>query len=393
MLPFTLSNFSAVKKLSCTPQLFNKLRYLHSSLNSTVTLPTKVVSRRQAFTKGNKSKPIFLSTPGGCSNLIWNNAPRTVLLVKKPNDPKTEQKLSEMVRWIHETHPEINIVLEPSVARRLQKEFPFVHVVPDGDLKEYERTVDFVVTLGGDGTIMHVSTLFCGPAPPVLSFSMGTLGFLIRHHIQDFEQAFEQMLHGNVSLLDRMRLTCSIHKADGERIVWKGTKTSDMLAMNEINVHRGRSPHLAKLDVQVNGHDLTTGLSDGLLIATPTGSTAYSLSAGGSIVHPAVQTLLLTPICPRSLSFRPVLFPIDTSLKVKLSTSSRGRADVSIDGRVICVLPKGGYVEVRTSQYPVPCVNNPSEGNTWIRDINQLLKWNQGFATKTSILENNRIDL
>ncbi|ORX83857.1 NADH kinase [Basidiobolus meristosporus CBS 931.73] len=390
MLPLSINEVSLLRKLFASSGGFIRSRRFTSKLATTSVLPNKVASRRQPLPAGGKAEASPVPSPGRCSRLVWDRQPRTVLLVKKPNDPRTEQKLSETVRWIHERHPEMNIVLEPSVARRVQKDFPYVYVVPEGDLGEYERTVDFVVTLGGDGTIMHVSTLFGGPAPPVLSFSMGTLGFLIRHHIQDFEQAFDRMLHGKVSLLDRMRLVCSIYRAEGERMVWKKTATKDMLAMNEINVHRGRSPHLARLDVQVNGHDLTTGLSDGLLIATPTGSTAYSLSAGGAIVHPAVQTLLLTPVCPRSLSFRPVLFPIDTSLRLKLSTGSRGRADVSIDGRVICVLPKGGYVEVRASQYPLPCVNNPLEGNAWVRDINQLLKWNQGFATKTSVLENHR---
>ncbi|KAK9766921.1 NADH kinase pos5 [Basidiobolus ranarum] len=384
------------------------------TLKSTKTLPTKVPLELRPIVALGQDKqhmehylertkkleariPTAIKQPssdtsGGSYKLHWTETPRTVLIVKKPNDQGTEKALIDMVNWLHENYPKMNIVLEPSVADFMQRQFPFVYVIPEGYIHEYSRAVDFIVTLGGDGTILHTSSLFEGPVPPILSFSMGTLGFLIRFNIKDYQKALDQMIAGDVSMLLRMRLLCSVHSSNGERIVWNGVKTGDYLAMNEVNIHRGRYPHLAQIEINVNGQHLTHGVSDGILVATPTGSTAYSLSAGGPIVHPSVKSILLTPICPRSLSFRPVLLPTDTSLKLKLSDSCRGNSDITVDGREICMMPKGGYLNVCMSPYPVPCVNRLGEASDWVRDINELLKWNQNFGQKSSLLQNDETE-
>jgi NADH kinase len=152
--------------------------------------------------------------------------------------------------------------------------------------------------------------------------------------------------------------------------------------------------------------------SDGLIISTPTGSTAYSLSAGGPIVHPSVPSLLLTPICPRSLSFRSVLLPTDVRIHLKISPHSRAAAELSLDGRAVGVLEPHEYLTVSMSRYPVPCVvpdakitsrklpqallrseemEAESEGRTdsdsildggWVQDINGMLSFNKAFVTK-----------
>lgn len=204
--------------------------------------------------------------------------------------------------------------------------------------------------------------------------------------------------------------------------------------MNEIALHRGREPHMTMIDAFVNGKHLTRAIvsfartplllkertahecllyaqSDGLIVGTPTGSTAYSLSAGGPIVHPSVQSLLLTPICPRSLSFRPVLLPSDARVQLKVARASRSPADLSVDGRHFHVLQSGEHLCVAMSPYPIPCVQLPAVSgigiaepdepslldvgaevspssqsedergqDTWVRDINTLLRFNASFA-------------
>lgn len=186
------------------------------------------------------------------------------------------------------------------------------------------KKIDFVVTLGGDGSILHVSSLFDrGAVPPVLSFSMGTLGFLLPYDVRGYKKALEDMVRGDVSLLLRMRLRQTSHRKGGESFCQVEEKEeggcADVHLMNEVTLHRGREPHMTKIDAYVDGQHLTQAISDGLIIATPTGSTAYSLSAGGPIVHPSVQSLVLTPICPRSLSFRTVLLPSDSVIQLKVS--------------------------------------------------------------------------
>jgi NADH kinase len=244
---------------------------------------------------------------------------------------------------------------------------------------------------------MHVSSLFDRRVPPITSFSMGTLGFLSPFHFKDYQQALTNVLSSNVSILPRLRLECTAYDEHGQ-IYPQASKScfiyhdiltylslASIQVMNEVNLHRGSYPHLTSLNCFINGQFLTNAIADGLMIATPTGSTAYSLSAGGPIVHPSVSSLLLTPVCPQSLSFRPVLLPSDVIIQLKVSKSNRSLAALSIDGRDICLLPPGAMIKIQQSPYPLPSVNRIHEGVDWVRDINQMLKFNQGFTNKHQI--------
>jgi NADH kinase len=126
------------------------------------------------------------------------------------------------------------------------------------------------------------------------------------------------MLSGHIGLTMRMRLFCSLHQPNGKRIELDGKEVEDRQVMNEVSLHRGRYPHLTSIECRVDHEYLTECIADGLIVSTPTGSTAYSLSAGGPIVHPSVQSLVMTPICPRSLSFRTVLLPPSSIIELKV---------------------------------------------------------------------------
>lgn len=256
--------------------------------------------------------------------------------------------------------------------------------------------IDLIITLGGDGTILHASSLFkVGAVPPVLSFSMGTLGFLLPFHVDDFVKALESVFQGKATVLYRMRLSCSFSDKDGNSI---GNEGEDWQVMNEVALHRGSSPHLNTIDAFVDGQHLTEAVSDGLIVSTPTGSTAYSLSAGGPIVHPSLSALVLTPICPRSLSFRPLVFPASSSITLRIGDRSRAPAGVSMDGQASHILKPGESVTVRASLHPIPCINRssisdpaldvqeegagPGKEDDWVRDINNLLQYNATFRSK-----------
>ncbi|OJT02227.1 NADH kinase pos5, mitochondrial [Trametes pubescens] len=229
---------------------------------------------------------------------------------------------------------------------------------------------------------------------------MGTLGFLLPFHIDDYTKAIDSAFEGRITVLHRMRLSCTFQDSGGERI---DTQAEDWQVMNEIALHRGSSPHLNTIDVFVDGQHLTEAVSDGLIVSTPTGSTAYSLSAGGPIVHPSLSAIVLTPICPRSLSFRPLVFPSSSAITLRISERSRASAGLSMDGQVSHVLSPGEAVTVRASLYPIPCINRssisdprelrPGEGeggegagpgkeDDWVRDINNLLQYNATFRSK-----------
>ena len=196
-------------------------------------------------------------------------------------------------------------------------------------------------------------------------------------------------------VLLRNRLKVGIFSPDGTQV-----NPGAVHAMNEVLLHRGRTPHLSHIQIFVGGRYLTEAVADGMLISTPTGSTAYSLSAGGSIVHPLVASLLLTPICPRSLSFRPLVLPANTPIVLRLSELNRAEeVEVSIDGvrrsrgltRGMEVRVVGEDIKTADGQWRggIPSVVRASgsgayEGEDhWVGGLNGLLKFNHAFGEDT----------
>ncbi|KIM75822.1 hypothetical protein PILCRDRAFT_826969 [Piloderma croceum F 1598] len=315
--------------------------------------------------------------------------PKSILLVNKLRTEPVIQGIAALLAHVNKTYPGVKVFHED------RSDIPNgVDVWVPGANSE---KIDLVVTLGGDGTILHASSLFSvGAVPPVLSFSMGTLGFLLPFHIDDFAKALETVFQGKATILDRMRLSCTFYDHESGK-----TETDDVAwqVMNEVALHRGSSPHLNTIDIFVDGQHLTEAVSDGVIVSTPTGSTAYSLSAGGPIVHPSLSALVLTPICPRSLSFRPLVFPSSSSVTLRIGDRSRASAGVSMDGRGSHILNPGDSVTVQSSPFPVPCINRssivednederqgegarPGKEDDWVRDINNLLQYNATFRSK-----------
>ena len=200
----------------------------------------------------------------------------------------------------------------------------------------------------------------------------------------------------SLKVLLRNRLKVGVFSADGSQVGddTNETASGDVHAMNEVIIHRGKEAHLAIIDVFIGGRFLTEAVADGMIISTPTGSTAYNLSSGGNIVHPLVSSLLLTPICPRSLSFRPLVLPANTPIKLRLSEKNRGRElEVSIDGRrrsrgvgVGMEIRVNGedIVKGQTWHGGVPCVMRGRDGggedDGWVGGLNGLLKFNYPFG-------------
>jgi NADH kinase len=345
--------------------------------------------------------------------------------------------LVEYVKHIHSNYENVSLILEPKVAAQMHKQFNFP-IYTTSSSNSLPSKVDMVTTLGGDGTILHASSLFSTElhVPPILSFSMGTLGFLGEWKFGEYKRAFREVYmsgagagsplfqdqkHPHVQVdesgdivtgwssvrgksmgpnrsskvLLRNRLKVGIFDSNGIRINGDTRNEEVVRAMNEVIIHRGKEAHLAVIEVFVGGRFLTEAVADGMIVSTPTGSTAYSLSSGGSIIHPLVSSLLLTPICPRSLSFRPLVLPANTPITLRLSEKNRGRElEVSIDGRRRS-RGVGVGMEVRVSGDDivrgknwiggVPCVmrgakSGSDDDDGWVGGLNGLLKFNNPFG-------------
>ncbi|KAL2912295.1 NADH kinase pos5 [Polyrhizophydium stewartii] len=254
--------------------------------------------------------------------ISWQSRPRNVLLIKKPSDPKTASAMQTAIRWLQVNQPDTNIVVEATAAAELGlgSEHASVVSVETSDpsaCAELVRTIDFVVTLGGDGTILHAASLFPKHVPPILSFSLGSLGFLLPFDFSDHAIALSRMFGGDVPVMDRMRLAVGLHASTTQRIL-----PDDVQIMNELTVHRGKHAQLTAIDIFVGSGFLTD---------------------------------------------------------VVLSATARGPAEVAVDGRDVCLLQHGQHIEVRPSAFAIPCVSRLSPASGWAHDIKQTLRWNQGF--------------
>ncbi|KAG7807741.1 hypothetical protein KL921_004036 [Ogataea angusta] len=358
-------------------------------------------------------------------NLVWQAPPSNILVVKKPRKEDVSFATAQFISHVHSSYPNCTVIVTEEVAKEFN-ENPEVfnksggnvkHVLYTGKSEEIVSKTDMIVSLGGDGTILRGVSLFSNTqVPPILSFSLGTLGFLLPFDFKDFKEAFKQVFESRALMLRRERLECHIVKkstitdSNPNSMYRSGSdELSQMHAMNDIVLHRGSLPSLINLDVYVNGHFLTTTTADGLIFATPTGSTAYSLSAGGSMVHPVVPCILLTPVCPRSLSFRPLILPSISHIKVVVRSKSLSghecSAKLSIDGMPQLKLTAGDEIHVVSESGSLldPSWNLPTsislkkktttdEAKTglwcvartkgdWVTGINNLLGFNSGFKS------------
>ncbi|KAL6453037.1 UTR1 NAD(+) kinase [Candida maltosa Xu316] len=277
---------------------------------------------------------------------------------------------SKLVEWLLNNHPHIVVFVDAKLEKSARFDIcdnPKLRYWTKGLAMKHPELFDLVVTLGGDGTVLFASSLFQGIVPPVLAFSLGSLGFLTNFEFNDFKNVLNTCINSGVNANLRMRFTCRVHNNEGKLL-------AQQQVLNELVVDRGPSPFVTQLELYGDGSLLTVAQADGLIIATPTGSTAYSLSAGGSLVHPGVSAISVTPICPHTLSFRPILLPDGMNLKVKTPNSSRGTAWCSFDGKVRTELKKGYYVTIQASSFPFPTV--VSTKTEYFDSVSRNLHWN-----------------
>ncbi|KAK3283195.1 hypothetical protein CYMTET_9099 [Cymbomonas tetramitiformis] len=305
--------------------------------------------------------------------LRWRSRPKRALIVKKPNDKDTTAALHKVHGFLTTRVPPIEVWVEPAVAKDLGAGFKTWEEDKGDDLHKY---VDFVVCLGGDGTILWISRLFKNrTVPPVVGFALGSLGFLTCFKIQESSPTLTKVIEGDFFITLRMRLCGRIVRKSGEVV-----KLEDVTALNEVVIDRGPTYSLIQLELFCDGLPLTKVQADGVIIATPTGSTAYSLAAGGPLVHPALTGMLITPICPHTLSFRPMLLPDSVTLKIHVPETSRSNAFIAFDGSHRHELHKGDNVFIKFVTNPVIHMCKDNESADWFQSVNQALRWNERDA-------------
>jgi NAD+ kinase len=238
---------------------------------------------------------------------------------------------------------------------------------------------DLVLTLGGDGTVLFTSWLFQRIVPPVLSFSLGSLGFMTSFEFERYKEHLNRVMGEDGMRANlRMRFTCTVYRDTPAGQEMEEGEQFEVL--NELVIDRGPSPYVSNLELYGDDELLTVVQADGCIFSTPTGSTAYSLSAGGSLVHPDIPAILLTPICPHTLSFRPMVLSDTMLLRVSVPRNSRATAYCAFDGKGRIELKQGDHVTITASQYPFPTVVRTD--TEWFDSVSRTLRWNVRAATQ-----------
>ncbi|CAN9321279.1 unnamed protein product [Alternaria alternata] len=381
-----------------------------------------------------RTKPSYVQSSNTLLSLQWPSPPRNILVTKKKRTPNITESVIEFTSHIRSTYPSINVIFDPETAQELHEQLSFpvyTYTQSQGAPHDLSDKTDLVCTLGGDGTLLRASSLFshADNVPPVLSFAMGTIGFLGEFKFREYKRAFREVYmsgapdtdstlsdslgtspptpptspddpldrplsyadirgkamgsNRTARILLRNRLKVGVFGPDGKRI--GGIEgQGDTYALNEVTLHRGSSPHLKIIDVYINNRFLTEAVADGMIISSPTGSTAYSLSSGGSIVHPLTTVL-----------------PAETPITLRLGKKNRGReVEVSIDGNTITEklgtgmeVRIGGEVvkrDARGWEGGVPSIVRGTSGKEdmaedhWVGGLNALLKFNYPFGDQES---------
>lgn len=393
---------TASRPLSSRTSLGN----LHQDISPSITnlLGAKMLGDQTLANRmANVSMPKYQEQPKRIGKLVkyinglwtWESPPSKVVLVTKPNDIESEWHLKHIFAWF--SRKSITVYVDPLVAQRYTGITAF-----DPD-QISTSSIDLVISIGGDGTLLYINSLFQRYCPPILPFNCGSLGFLTPFSPKEIDKKLSSLFDSPFSITERTRLYAAVMSpsavsqqpvpylpalshSNSIRSVPPGQKKRSYTVLNEISLMRQESKDasdpICTLDAYVNSRYVTTIQGDGALVSTPSGSTAYALSAGGVPVHPTLNCMLLTFICPHVMSGRQVCLPGSCILKLKQPRDSRGSCAVAFDNRMRLELLRGESLRIQVSDHCFPTINELDSSTDWFRALVRCLGWNVRIRQK-----------
>ena len=265
------------------------------------------------------------------------------------------QAINDFIEWANSTNNEL--ILCSELKGISQKDITFMN------REEMSSHVDIVVSMGGDGTLLATARSVVSTDIPVLGINLGSLGFLTQLPPSDLIPSLNRIIKGDYKLEKRMLLKTEITN---------GKKIESPYALNDVVVDNGPVSRIIKIKLSVNGEDVVTYTADGLIISTPTGSTAYSLAVGGPIVHPKLEAVTVAPISSFSLNTRPMILASNDSIEIK-THSEHKQSVLTIDGQVRVTLDNSDIIRITKSDYDVKLIVFPE--NSYFALLRSKLHW------------------
>jgi len=270
--------------------------------------------------------------------------------------PEARKAAKKLALWLEERGKKVFIDLDTADAIRMQG-YERVEIV---------SVAEMLIVLGGDGTLLSAARLVADAQRdvPIFGVNLGSLGFMAEVSLDELYDNLEKAIAGRLGTEDRMMLSASVIR-DGRRV-------SQYRVLNDVVINKGALARMMELKISVNEGHLTTLRADGLILATPTGSTAYSLSAGGPIIHPTIHCFVVTPICPHTLSNRPIALPDTVTVTVCLTSQSEDVA-LTLDGQIGFPLIPHDVVEIKKSRFKMKLIKHPAK--SYYDILRSKLRW------------------
>jgi NAD+ kinase len=282
-------------------------------------------------------------------------------IIAKGNKPEAIQVVKELIGWLKDH--KVECFVDADIAKAVSH--------PALDKQEMAGTVEMVVVLGGDGTLLAAARALQKKQVPILGVNLGGLGFLTEITLAELYPMLEAILRGEYKTDERMLL---------EARVWRKEKVVDKFqVLNDVVINKGALARIIELETSVDQAYLTTFRSDGLVISTPTGSTGYSLSAGGPIVYPSLQSIIITPICPHTMTNRPIIVPDEATITVTLCSADQ-EVFLTLDGQVGFKMELCDRVEVKKGEGFVRLIKSPAR--SYFEVLRQKLMWGADIVSK-----------
>jgi len=282
---------------------------------------------------------------------------KRVGIIAKPHKPEARTVLQDLLPWLEARG--VEPILDIDTAGLAGR--------PAGQPKaDVPGLADLLLVLGGDGTLLSVARLVGARDVPILGVNLGGLGFLTEVTLEELYQALDMVLQGTYEVTQRILLSATVHR-QGERI-------AEYVALNDAVINKGALARMIELETHIDGEYVTTFQADGLILSTPTGSTAYSLAAGGPIVYPTLRALVMTPICPHTLNFRPIVIPDSAKVEI-VQGSANENAYLTLDGQVGFTLRHRDVIKVVRSEHTITLLKAP--GKNYFQILRAKLKWGE----------------
>ena len=286
---------------------------------------------------------------------------KTIGVFGKYKDTTVEKPVKLLAQHLEKKG--INVKLGYTTAEEITRNLPqeLLH-------ENLTSDIDLAIVIGGDGTLLHVARRMAEKNVPVAGINLGTLGFLTDIPQSDMLDEVDQILDGNYTVEKRIMLCV--------RVLRDGDCLYQDIALNDIVIGRYALEKLIKWEANVNGQFVTSARSDGVILATPTGSTAYALSAGGGIIHPGTDVISMVPVSPHTLSNRPITLPASAKVEITIQNKTPNCAHVSSDGLIGFNLTGDELVEITRSEYSVQLVH--TENYNYFAMLRAKLGWGTG---------------